>query len=52
MPVLSPSDAAEIARGIYELQDQSATQALKTGIGTDGMFAVDDISRWIGNSTA
>jgi len=42
MPILSPEQAAEIARGVYDLRTQSVADALKTGIGTDGMFAVED----------
>lgn len=42
MPILSARQAAEIARGVYDLRTQTVADALKTGIGTDGMFAVDD----------
>ena len=52
MPVLTPLQAAEIARGAYDLRQQSVADALKTGIGTDGMFAVDDGSAFSGRSGA
>ena len=52
MPILTPLQAADIARGAYDLRQQSVADALKTGIGTDGMFAVDDSSAFSGKSGA
>ncbi len=52
MPILTPVQAAEIARGVYDLRMQSVADALKIGIGTDGLFAVDDGSAFKGTSGA
>jgi len=52
MPILTPVQAGEIARGVYDLRMQSVADALKTGIGTDGLFAVDDGSAFKGTSGA
>lgn len=52
MPTLTPAQAAEIARGVYDLRTQSVSDALKTGIGTDGMFAVSEGSAFQGTSGA
>ena len=52
MPILTPSQAAEIARGVYDLRSQSVADALKTGIGTDGLFAIEDGSTFSGKSGA
>jgi len=52
MPILTPVQAGEIARGVYDLRTQSVGDALKTGIGTDGLFAVDDGSAFKGTSGA
>lgn len=41
MPILTPTQAGEIALGVYDLRRRSLADALATGIGTDGMFAVD-----------
>jgi len=52
MPILTPLQAGEIARGVYDLRTQSVADALKTGIGTDDLFAVDDGSAFKGTSGA
>lgn len=52
MPILTPVQAGEIARGVYDLRLNSVADALKTGIGTDGLFAVDDGSAFKGTSGA
>ena len=49
---MNPSHAAEIARGVYDLRLNSVSDALKTGIGTDGRFSVDDDSTFTGKTGA
>ena len=52
MPILSPSQAAEIARGVYDLRLNSVSDALKTGIGTDGLFSVEEGNTFTGKTGA
>ena len=52
MPILTPVQAGEIAKGVYDLRLNSVSDALKTGIGTDGLFAIDDGSAFKGTSGA
>lgn len=42
MPILTPAWAGNIAHGVYGVRVNSAKGALKTGIGTEGLLAVDD----------
>jgi triacylglycerol lipase len=59
MPQLSPSQAAAIAAGVYELRDQSVSSALKPAngalrlsnpLGISGMFAANDTDQLHGVS--
>lgn len=52
MPILTPVQAGELARGVYDLRLNTLADALKTGIGTDGLFAVEDGSVFKGTSGA
>ena len=52
MNALSPSQAASIARGVYFLLDQTVSEAAARAdlLGCEGMFSVEDRSRFTGRS--
>jgi len=49
MSTLTPREAALIANGVYELQDQDIA-SVRTGIGCEGLFSVQGSSRFVGTS--
>jgi triacylglycerol lipase len=52
MPILTPPQAAALAKGVYDLRTNSLTDALKTGIGTDGIFSVGEQAVFKGKTGA
>lgn len=52
MQVLTPSQSASIAAGIYNLSEFSVAEAQRRALvlGSEGLFAVDDSSRFTGTS--
>ena len=52
MTALTPQEAARMARGVYLLREQtvSAVQSSKSELGCEGLFKVDDSSRFVGAS--
>lgn len=54
MSTLTPSQAAIMARGVYRLRENSVTTMRDRGqtLGCEGMFSVDDSSRFQGRSGA
>jgi hypothetical protein len=54
MPILTPSEAAELARRVYELREYSVSEqrAFGTRFGTEGKFALGDDSQFKGKTGA
>jgi triacylglycerol lipase len=52
MTALTPQEAARMARGVYLLREQtvSAVQSSNAELGCEGLFKVDDSSRFVGAS--
>lgn len=52
MTDFTPTEAARIARGVYGLRDETASELARKhmDLGSEGMFAVDDRSRFVGRS--
>jgi triacylglycerol lipase len=52
MTALTPQEAARMARGVYLLREQtvSAVQSSNSDLGCEGLFKVDDSSRFVGTS--
>ncbi len=54
MPILTPSEAAVLARRVYELREYSVSDLRERGtrFGTEGKFALDDNSQFVGKTGA
>ena len=54
MSTLTPTQAAVLARGVYKLRENSVSDMRERGqtLGFEGMFTVDDGSRFQGKSGA
>ncbi len=53
MAILNPRQAAAIAAGVYDLRDDDLTtirQFKRNALGTQGLFSIDDASRFTGRS--
>ena len=54
MPTLTPTQAAEIAMGVYQLRTQTVSAMRESGrnqlLGSEGLFRVDDQSTFSGRS--
>jgi triacylglycerol lipase len=54
MPILTPSEAAVLARRVYELREFTVSEQRERGtrFGTEGKFALDDSSQFVGKTGA